>query len=292
MSINKEMIVKRLFILTAIALCTFTAFQINAKSPTLKRELAKLSSIKGSFSFAVMGDNRSGDRVYKKIVHLIMVQKPLFVVNTGDVIPNPGNREQWTNFRNVSSEITVPYFLAPGNHDIDDKKSEEVWRDEVDLPGNETYYSFTVGKNLFVILNSCEPENDMRISGAQLSWLSSTLDPKRYIHQFVFLHHPVFILEGKTNTGNSLDKYPSLRDELHALFVARKVTAVFEGHEHTYSRMEKDGVAYIITGGGGAPLYGKDSFNNFMIVDVDGKRVGAKVIDRDGVLLREFVIGG
>ena len=45
----------------------------------------------------------------------------------------------------------------------------------------------------------------------------------------------------------------------------------------------------MITGGAGAPLYSK--FNHFMIVDVDGKRIAAKIIDRDGALRDEFSLG-
>lgn len=260
------------------------------ESPRLKAELARLAATTGPFDFAVLGDNRSGDRVYAKVVHQMMLRKPLFAVNTGDIIPNPGDREEWANFWKISQPIDVPYFLAAGNHDIDDAGSQRVWQEEVNLPGNELYYQFTVGKNLFVVLNSCDPDEDRQIVGRQLAWLARTLDPARHAHQFVFLHHPLFLWKGANHGGGSLDRYPEHRDRLHELFVKRGVTAVFVGHEHTYHRMEKEGIAYIITGGGGAPLYGKDPFNNFMIVRVDGPRVTAKVFDREGSLRDEFVI--
>lgn len=260
------------------------------ESQAMKATLAKLSTTKESFTFVVIGDNRSGDRIYKKIIHKALIRKPLFIVNTGDLIPNHGNREEWKNFWEISKEITVPYFLVPGNHDIDDKESQDVWRDEVDLPGNETYYSFKVGKNLFVILNSCEPENDRRIVGKQFEWLKSVLSGDRYEHKFVFLHYPLFLLKEMNHYNGSIDRYPKLRDELHKLFVDKKVTSVIAGHEHTFNRTEKDGIEYIITGGAGAPLYGKESYNNIMAIKVDGKRLEVKVVDRDGVLRDEFLI--
>ncbi|MGB9587887.1 MAG: hypothetical protein ACPL7O_06860, partial [Armatimonadota bacterium] len=35
------------------------------------------------------------------------------------------------------------------------------------------------------------------------------------------------------------------------------ITAIFSGHDHTYERSLRDGVHYIVTGGGGAPTYGE-----------------------------------
>lgn len=257
---------------------------------TVKQILTRLAAVDGPFTFAVLGDNRSGDRVYDKVIHQMMARNPLFVINTGDVIPNAGNRDQWANFKKISKKITMPYFLTPGNHDIDDRESEDVWRDEVDLPGNETYYSFTVGKNLFVILNSCEPGKDRRIDGGQFEWLRGVLDSKKYAHQFIFLHHPPFMSKGSTYEGKSLDRYPELRDRLHSLFVEKRADAVFAGHEHTFKKIRRDGIAYIITGGAGAPVYGKESYNHVMILKVDGPHIDAKVIDRDGMLRDEFTL--
>lgn len=263
---------------------------VRAESPQLKATLARLAATAGPFTFAVLGDNRSGDRVYAKVVHQMMLRKPLFAVNTGDVIPHPGNRDQWAHFWETSKEVAVPYFLAVGNHDVDDAESQAVWRDEVDLPGNETSYHFVVGRSLFVVLDSCEPGADRKIAGRQLARLSRTLDPARFEHQFVFLHHPVFLWKGANHEGESLDRYPDDRDRLHQLFVRKRVDAVFVGHEHAYHRMERDGVAYIVTGGAGAPLYGRDNFNHFVLVRVEGPHVEAKAIDREGSLRDEFAL--
>ena len=283
-------IVKRTVALSLACLLASTWIQAWAESPQMRRTLAQLAATTGPFSFAVIGDNRSGDRVYQKIIRRMMARRPLFVVNTGDVIPNPGNREEWANLWDISRPITVPYFLTPGNHDINNEKSLKVWQDEVDLPGNETYYSFVVGQNLFVVLNSCEPGQDRRIAGRQLAWLSSTLNPKRYQHQFVFLHHPLFMWTAASHKGRSLDRYPGLRDRLHRLFVSKQVTAVFVGHEHTYKRLKVDGLDYIVTGGAGARLY--SGFTHFIILTVDDRIIEAKVIDRKGYLRDEFFLRG
>jgi predicted phosphodiesterase len=251
---------------------------------------ANLFAASKPFRFGVIGDNRSGDRIYAKIVEAMMRHEPDFVINTGDVIPNPGNRAQWKNFWELSKPITCPYYLAPGNHDIDDHKSQRVWRDEVRLPGNETYYSWVRNNNLFVVLNTCDPDDYRKITGAQWAWLKKTLGSKRkYDHKFVIVHHPLYMWRGATHYGKSLDKYPALRDELHELFKASGVDIVFAGHEHTYRRMEKDGIKYIVTGGAGARLY--SGYNNLMVVDVDGDFISVKVYDKEGAVRDRFMMG-
>ncbi len=242
-----------------------------------------------SFRFAVIGDNRSGDEIYSRMVESMMAEKPDFVVNTGDLIPRPGNRKQWKNFWRLSKPIDVPYYLTPGNHDIDDSESERIWRDEVELPGNETYYSFAKDGSLFIVLDTCVPDAYRRIEGPQLEWLKGELSKSGYVRKFVFLHHPLFLWEGAKHYGGSLDKYPKMRDELHELFRKSGVDIVFAGHEHSYRKMEKDGVLYVVTGGGGAPLY--SGFNNYMIVDVDGGAVSARAVDGKGVVRDRFEMG-
>ncbi len=283
---------RRIVWIAVLAMVVIFAGDVSlASSPKMKNSLKRLAAEDGPFEFAVIGDNRSGDNVYSKVVKQIQQRKPLFVMNTGDVIPTPGNRQQWKNFWSLSRGVPRPYFLIPGNHDINSLESQAVWRSEVDLPGNETYYSFTVGKNLFVVLNTCDPKHDRQIAGEQLAWLNRTLSSKKYEYQFVFLHHPLFLWREASHYGMSLDRYPKSRDRLHKLFVKKGVDVVFMGHEHTFKKQGKiGGVEYIITGGAGAPLY--SGFNNVVFVNVDGDIIKAKVVDRKGYLRDEFYIKG
>jgi len=276
-------------IIVSLLLCFFAQSTSLAASKRINEKLLQLQAHKGPFTFVVLGDNRSGDRIYQQLVRLSLSRKPDFFVNTGDVIVHPGSREQWKNFWRISSAIDLPNFLAIGNHDVDDKKSEAVWKDEVDLPGNELYYSWVVGRSLFVVLDGYETDRENKIEGAQFDWLKKTLDPNKYEHQFVFLHPPLFLRKGAEHYGDSLDRHPELRDKLQALFVQKKVDAVFMGHEHEYEKRKVDGVWHIITGGGGAPIYG-ESFCHFVFVSVDGPRAEAKIIDKEGVIHDEFNI--
>jgi predicted phosphodiesterase len=281
-SLEGMQMLKKLFV---IAIIVFAASVAAAKAGVGN---AVMPVGDGPFTFGVLSDCRSGDRVYKKNIEALARRNPDFVVFVGDILPTLRSEKQWQNFQKLSAPIEVPFYLTPGNHDIEEARDEAFWRSHVDLPGRETYYKFTAGDNLFVVLDSSEPGKFERVTGAQFEWLKKTLDSKKYRRQFVFVHHPLFMWKGAFHEGEGLDRHPADRDRLHRLFVEKGVDIVFHGHEHTYRRQDKDGVRYIVTGGAGSPLY--SGFNHFMLITMDGATIKAKVIDRKGVMRDRFVM--
>jgi len=79
-----------------------------------------------------------------------------------------------------------------------------------------------------------------------------------------------------------MDRYAKDRDSLHSLFVRHHITAVFAGHEHLFSVQKRNGVLYVITGGGGAATYpsieGEGDFIHFVLVTVDGDKLEMKLV--------------
>ena len=274
--------------------CIITTPVFAAQDQPLQQKLAALEKITGKFTFAVLGDNRTGDDIYRKVLGQVLERKPAFIVNTGDQIEKPGNREMWANFWEMSKAVTVPYFFTVGNHDahIEVAGSEETYKEQVNLPGNELYYSFIAGNSLFVVLDSYLKGEDKRITGEQFKWLEQVLAGSKQMHKFVFIHHPLYPEKGKgKHYGNSLDRYKEERDRLQALFVKHRVTMVFLGHEHLYLRKTVDGIPHVIAGGGGAPLYASDEdggFHHYVLVTVDGDNVSGEVVDVNGKVRDKF----
>lgn len=287
--------VYRKYTLLVLLIVTLSAQTVLAvQNQQVQQKLAQLAAIQGRFSFIVFGDNRSGDETYRKIVRMAVDRRPDFIVNTGDMIETPGKRKDWAKFWELSSPITMPYFLTVGNHDVHPKvpRSDKVYREEVDQPGNEFYYSFVAGNSLFIVLDSYLHDEEKKITGEQLKWLEALLAGSTQKHKFVFVHHPLYTDLGKGHhSHDSLDKYPETRDALQALFAKYKVDAVFAGHEHYYQRQSMSNVLYIIAGGGGAPMYDSEvhgGFFHFVQVTVDGDRVSAEVVDVNGKVRDRF----
>jgi 3',5'-cyclic AMP phosphodiesterase CpdA len=286
-------------ILGRVALLVMLAGALSAcRSPQIARKLVDVEHLPPTFTFVVIGDNRAGnpstDAVYARLLPMVMDRKPDLLINVGDQIETPGKREHWSRFWELSRDVSVPYFLTVGNHDVHSTAplSEMLYLEQVDLPGNELYYSFVAGDALFVVLDSYLADEEKRITGKQFAWLKGVFESSKQKYRFVFLHHPLYPEPGRgKHAGNSLDRYTEDRDRLHALFKKYVVTLVFAGHEHLYLRKTVDGIPYVITGGGGAPLYADDEnggFHHFVVMTVDGDTVRGEVVDVNGNVRDKF----
>lgn len=120
------------------------------------------------------------------------------------------------------------------------------------------------------------------------------------------LHVPAYPVSH--HFGTSLDQDPIERYLFWRILDKYNATAVFNGHEHIYSRREincafdttfKNNILQIITGGAGANIYGyvTDIRNNFtgplgifhyVVVDVYDRMLSFRVFDIDNNLIDSF----
>ncbi|MEN8248105.1 MAG: metallophosphoesterase [Bacteroidota bacterium] len=265
------------------------------------------------FHFAVLGDTRTRHEVHQKIVDRIIDQDPLFVVNTGDLVSRGNSMEDWEHFFRVTNNLirNVPYYTVLGNHEQDSPNYYNFFS----LPGNESYYFFTVGDALFIILDMEGPdfETPMYLKGdkredfwnkisldyfeKEKDWLENVLtlnDDAGYI--FVFFH-PTFYSIKKSRVEDAKQRRAFWGD----IFERHNVTAVLNGHDHYYHHAEHGGTHYIVTAGGGAPLYNTNAIQpetvaykkieHFMQIEVDDEKATLKAIDINGEIIEEIVTG-
>jgi 3',5'-cyclic AMP phosphodiesterase CpdA len=236
--------------------------------------------------FTVFGDNR-GDKdglqpeVFKRLVRQMAALNPEFVIGTGDYVYGADSQEtlryQWSEFFRAMAPLQegrTTYFVpAPGNHEIAGGGGNALFLQYF----KRLYFSFDRGGSHFIVLNTEVPGQESRIADAQRVWLKKDLAAAANAsHIFVAMHRPLFPVS--IHKGDSLDMYPAERDGLHRIFVQHRVTCVFLGHEHLYNRQTRDGVVYIITGGGGAALYaepGNGGFYHFL--SVKANRLGYNI---------------
>jgi len=206
-----------------------------------------------TFQFVVYGDTRTQPDSHLAVVNQIVELDPYFVLHTGDVVANGFSESDWAvYFATVCSSATcaqeIPFYYAIGNHE----RESPLYYDYLYLPHNnpdstESYYSFDYGNSHFVSLDTEIPYGP---GSAQYEWLRAELRWS-YGRSFVF----VFMHQHPYCAGGHDSNIP-LRNALCPLFEDYQVDMVFSGHTHFYQRNGPiNGVTYIITGGGGAPLH-------------------------------------
>lgn len=197
----------------------------------------------------MIGDTRIGqsESVYRHFIEQMEQEHIRTIIHTGDVINSSGRQNEWERFLEITGKDKSLY-IAPGNHDVTDKRSLDMYEK---IMGKPAYYSVSWNDALFIFLNSELPGQASRITGEQFEWLKGEL-AKDVKYKMVFLHRPVFPTAFGTSYG--MDRYKTERDRLHNLLVREHVSLVVAGHEHLYDRRERDGIIYVISGGGGARL--------------------------------------
>lgn len=252
---------------------------------------------KDEFTFAVLGDFRPARRdipypgAFTRMLDEISILHPSLILSAGDAYYGYGGsfqrfRNEVARFLSLVRATGVPFYNAIGNHEVTDDVERETFVKEV---YGRLYGSFDLGSTHFIALNTEEKGREGTITGQQLAWLTKDLDANKGADSiFVFLHRPLF--SGKDPAGTSF-KDKANRDSLHELFRRHGVKAVFTGHEHFFEDRVKDGVRYMILGGGGAPLSksaGQGGFYQYAVVAVNGKNIAIDVIAPEALETRRI----
>jgi len=248
----------------------------------------------GTLRFAVYGDTRDHHDIHQIIVDRVMTFRPALVLQTGDLVHHGDSLEEWQTFDLITDALRqrIPYYPARGNHDLGGHGYYEARVTQPILSGTKLYYAFEKGNVHFVALDTEQP---LAPGSAQYAWLDGDLARAHAAGRFIvpFFHEAIFSIG-----PHAADPNQALRSVLHPLFRKHGVTLVFQGHDHLYYRTRKDGITYVVTGGGGAPLYDAvaapgpgdvyQKVHHFCIADVGPDRVTVMVYRRDLSQLDRF----
>ncbi len=242
--------------------------------------------------FVLYGDGRSGHAIHAKIAEAIAKETPDLVLHSGDLVENGLSSGQWENFFKTASPFlrTAPFYSALGNHE----RNSPAYFDNFVLPGNERWYSFDYGAAHFVVLDS---NSGWRSNEQQLEWLRKDLAGAGPRWRFAVFHHPMYStskVEGRVKDTAAMAKLWG------PIFEQGKLTAALGGHNHNYQRAEKNGVTYLTSGGGGAPLYPlgpelpetkfQQAAYHYVRFTVESKRAVAEAVDLEGKVLDRFTL--
>ena len=229
-----------------------------------------------AFSFVVMGDTRSDPVAHTNIISEISKQNIQFYLNTGDLVADGEIDSQWTEFFNIEQPLmgNAPIFPVIGNHDVDDKEAElfvKYFVNPESSSDKEEYYSVDYSNVHLTILDGHAEVDEWYLCSIrglltddcfnekQEEWLKKDIAEAAtnpdIDHILVFVHAGPYTSR-QDRTGNL-----HMRN-LMDFFNQNGVTAIISGHDHYYERgTSGNGIPYIISGGGGAPLYEIESPN-------------------------------
>jgi predicted phosphodiesterase len=219
---------------------------------TFKTAPAKPSA----FEAVVFGDTRTRHDLHRKIVSAIEKTNPDLVFHTGDLVTDGLDTEQWPRFFDIERVMLdkTAFYPVLGNHERNSRRFYEFF--DVSTP----YYSLDWGGVHFVLLNSDLGNSALSAQAResfwaeQLRWLDEDLaKAQKAEFRVVVMHHPPFTAVKSRQTGDTPVK------AMVPVFEKHKVSVVFSGHDHNYQHHLNKGVHYVVTGGGGAPLYPVDA---------------------------------
>ncbi len=201
-----------------------------------------------NFKFLVYGDTRTNEDWHKLVADAMAKENALFVLHSGDLVESGDLIVDWDKFFWATSKLysKSAFFPSLGNHE---RNSEFYYQAFLEPYGGgdffRRWYSFDVEDLHVIILDSCIVPGT-GLYELQKEWLEKDLKESQGKFIIVVFHYPFF-----TNTPN---REPSYKEDWEKLFIKYGVKVVFNGHLHHYERFYKDGVMYVTTGGGGAPL--------------------------------------
>ena len=201
---------------------------------------------------AVFGDEQASpnnDSVSSRsIVQAVLAEAPDLVIGTGDLVGEGGSKDDWRELSKTHQPLwsQLLYLPALGNHELLGDYDGSFFRRL--LPQAESrFYAVRYGFLQLIFLDGNQPGSQPQ-THFLATQLKSTQGDKSVRARIVVLHQPPLSVGLHCGTSGSMHEW------MH-IFEKYRVDAVLAGHDHAYERLERNGVPYFVTGGGGAKLY-------------------------------------
>jgi hypothetical protein len=203
-------------------------------------------------TIAVFGDERGSQSgvapAARAIVSAITAEAPDLVIGTGDMVPAGGQRESWRALLTCHGALLaqVPYFPALGNHELVGDPEGRFFHSLFPRT-DHGYYSVRYGQVLLIFLNGNRPSDPEQVRFLDQVLGAAESDPTIRA-RLVILHQAPLSASWHCGIGRYVADWLQRFEKYH-------VDAVIAGHDHSYQRLERNGIAYFVSGGGGATLY-------------------------------------
>lgn len=259
---------KKIFsVMLVLASATAMAQTFSTPLKTDRKPWTGIPTFAGNdYKFVVLPDKTGGDETgaFELAIEEINRLAPDFVINVGDLIGGYFTdvkycERDWKDILGRLEKLEAPFFFVGGNHDM----TNQLQTDDFIRRFGANYYSFNVGPDLFLVLDTQE-HGGRDISDAQVEYFRGVLDGWDGRHIYVFMHAPLWAPQ---NHGGY--------EHIDELLQGHRYT-VFSGHTHQYYYEQRGGMDYFVvaTAGGDSelrgPLFGE--YDHIMLVSArDGK---------------------
>jgi len=202
----------------------------------------------------------SNPEVRRAIVKKIADEKPDFVIFTGDLVLAGERDHDWQVYQQETQpwrDAKVRVFTLPGNHDeYGDPQLQHYFAEFPELK-YDRWYTIRTANTLTLMLDS---DADAK-GGPEWQWVEKTLEsvPADVDFVIIALHHPPITKSHDQMFGGGHSVRPQeaalgAMIEQHSTRMKQKII-VIAGHVHNYERYQRNGVTYVVSGGGGATPY-------------------------------------
>ncbi len=246
--------------------------------------------------FAVIGDYGQAGPGQEAVARIVKAWNPDIIVTTGDNnYPNGSKRTIEKNLAVYMDYIEARrFFPTMGNHDWGYRRSPKnlAYLEFFDyLPGNRRYYDVVFGPVHFFMLDSDWREPDgVRADSKQARWLKEGLARSTLPWQIVVFHHAPY------SSGMHGDT-----EYMQWPFAQWGADVVIAGHDHTYERIHRDGIVYIVNGLGGSTRYEFENdtpgsvvrYNQAfgaLLAEATAERIHFRFVNVEDQVIDEFVV--
>ena len=223
------------------------------------------TEVRYPFSFVIVGDSGAwpdptADAIYAQLLRQTAELRPapVFLANLGD-FAGPGTPERHEHYLELVAPLSLPNLCLIGNHDLEDPRGAEAFS-AVHGPTN---FHFAYGNTRFVAIDGASgqvgkrgdttPPDTAGPGVEALRFLDDALAAATEPHRVVLLHAPPH-LDGHYAPQPECGFQPG-EPEFLDIIRRHDVRLVCCAHGLGFDHHVRDGVRFVMSGGGGAALY-------------------------------------
>ena len=262
---------------------------LNRTTKTLAVKTVSEAVGKMPFRMALMGDSQLGVEQFRRNLKTIRRHHPSMFIHLGDMVQHSFKLRDWYCLLISPLRILppMPMVFVSGNHDWWSGRPNQYIHDRP-----KTFFSMQVNGAKLIVMDSEKETNE------QTQWLEQELQQGKPTFKIVLVHVPPFIEYWSPkhwrNGDNTWPMY--VRKNWLPLWKKWQVDLVISGHQHNYQRGFKDGIHFVVSGGGGSKL-DTDRVENlhmykvtalqhhFLLVDIGAESVDVTALtDTNGII--------